>query len=244
MPKFFIETDGNYTDTLVITGEDAAHICRVLRMKPGERVTVCDCRGSDYDCAIAEANPDAVTVQVLEKRRSASEPSVRVTLFQGLPKGDKMDLIVQKSVELGVSRIVPVLTQRSVSRPDGRTLERKVERWGRIAASAAKQSGRGILPEVGPAESFEAAVEELARCDAALMLYEANGGFLRDSFAFPGEGAGIGVFVGPEGGFDEAEVAAARERGVITAGLGPRILRTETAPLCALSVIMFATGNL
>lgn len=248
MPKFFIESSES-TDfdsgSITITGNDAKHIARVLRMKAGEQITVCDCRGFDYICEIIESNPETVPVKVLERRRSTSEPTVNVTLYQGLPKGDKMDFIVQKSVELGVTTIVPVMTLRSVSRPDQKSLDRKVERWNRIAAEAAKQSGRGILPKVLPAVTFEEAVDMMTCHDILLMLYEQNGGSLSEHFAnWNSELTNIGAIVGPEGGFDAKEVEYARSRGITTAGMGPRILRTETAPLCALSVIMYATGNI
>jgi 16S rRNA (uracil1498-N3)-methyltransferase len=248
MPRFFLNPSARQDlsgGAVSISGDDAAHITRVLRMKPGDRLTVCDGLGSDLLCEIAGFDNDAVLLHILDKQRSQSEPDVAVTLYQGLPKGDKMELIVQKCVELGVTAIVPVLTLRSVSRPDGKTLAKKNERWNRIAAEAAKQCGRGILPQVLPTVDFKAAVGMLKTQSAALMLYEQNGGTLRDYFdrlaAIPSE---IGVLVGPEGGFDPEEVGEARNAGIPTAGMGPRILRTETAPLCALSVIMYATGNL
>lgn len=248
MPKFFIESSENIdfdSDSLIITGDDAAHIVRVLRMKVGEKITVCDCRGFDYTCEILEANSNMVPVKVLERRRSISEPTVNVTLYQGLPKGDKMDFIVQKSVELGVTSIVPVMTLRSVSRPDAKSLGRKVERWNRIAAEAAKQSGRGILPRVTPTVTFEEAIDQMTAHDISLMLYEQNGGTLGEHFSnWDSSLSNISVIIGPEGGFDLKEVEYARSRAITTAGMGPRILRTETAPLCALSVIMYATGNI
>lgn len=250
MPKFFIESAQNSDfdcGTLTIAGNDAAHISRVLRMKPGERITVCNCRGLDFFCEILETGPETVSLKVLERQRSLTEPSVSVTLYQGLPKGDKMDFIVQKSVELGVTSIVPVITLRSVSRPDVKSLGRKAERWSRIAAEAAKQCGRGILPEVKLAIGFEEAVGIMAAHSIALMLYEQNGGFLSEHFSrFQSEPPpeSIGVLIGPEGGFDTAEADYAKNHGIKTAGMGPRILRTETAPLCALSVIMYATNNL
>lgn len=248
MPRFFLDpsdTRDFSSGNLAITGDDAAHIARVLRMKPGERLTVCDCLGSDFLCEIAGIDSGKVLLRILGKQRSQSEPSVNVTLYQGLPKADKMELIVQKSVELGVTTIVPVVTLRCVSRPDEKTLAKKTERWNKISAEAAKQSGRGILPQVKPAVSFQAAMKLLGAQAAAVMLYEQNGGTLRDYFdKFAAPPADLGVLIGPEGGFDNGEVEDARANGIVTAGMGPRILRTETAPLCALSVIMYATGNL
>ncbi|ADU28105.1 16S rRNA (uracil(1498)-N(3))-methyltransferase [Ethanoligenens harbinense] len=239
MPRFFTqdvdETHG------CITGADAAHIARVLRMRPGDKLTVCDLAGSDYLCEILSAAPDAVELRVLEKRPTIAEPSVHVTLFQGLPKADKMELIVQKSVELGVSRVVPVLTARCVSRPDRATLAKKTARWQKIAAEAAKQSGRGRLPVVGEAVDFSAAARELAGMERGVLFYEKGG----DAHLGVWNGVReIGVCIGPEGGFADEEVALAGELGVRVCTLGPRILRTETAPLCVLSVIMYATGNL
>jgi 16S rRNA (uracil1498-N3)-methyltransferase len=235
--------DINCGDTLTLTGGDAAHITRVLRMKAGENVTVCDCRGFDYNCEILDARAEAVSLRVNERQPTATEPNVRITLFQGLPKGDKMELIVQKSVELGVVRIVPVITARSVSKPDEKSMAKKIERWNRIAAEAAGQSERGILPPVLPAMNFEEAAAMLSQADTSIMLYERNGGTLGEHLTGK-KPDDIGIMIGPEGGFDETEVEYARSRGISTAGMGPRILRTETAPICALSVIMYATGNI
>lgn len=246
MPRFFIENipENELTgDTLTITGGDAAHIVRVLRMKTGEKITVCDCRGFDYCCEIIGAQADAVPLKIIERKPTVSEPDVFVTLYQGLPKADKMELIVQKSVELGVSRIVPVITARSVSKPDPKSLAKKIERWNKIAVEAAGQSGRGILPKVSPAVNFREAVELMSAHGTALMLYERNGGTLREHLDEKKD-TQYSIIVGPEGGFDESEADMARNNGIVTAGMGPRILRTETAPICALSVIMYATGNL
>jgi 16S rRNA (uracil1498-N3)-methyltransferase len=246
MPRFFMEEAPEsclFGENLTITGGDAAHIARVLRMKSGEKLTVCNCHGLDYNCEIIEARSEVVTLRILEKQSTMSEPDVNVTLYQGMTKGDKMDLIVQKSVELGVSRIVPVDTARSVSKPDEKSLAKKIERWNRIAAEAAGQSGRGILPEVLPAVGFETAIEMMANHNIALLLYEQNGGTLREHFSVE-KPLSVGIMVGPEGGFEASEADFARNHGIATAGMGPRILRTETAPICALSVIMYATGNL
>lgn len=249
MPKFFLESDNPENgyfknDTAVILGKDAIHISKVLRVKPGEKLTVCDCIGNDYFCEVIEARQSSVTLKIIERKPSLSEPSVAVTLFQGLPKGDKMDFIVQKSVELGVVQITPVLTMRSVSKPDTKTLLKKTERWNRIAAEAAKQSGRSILPKVQPAVDFKTAVKLLAQNDKSAILYEQNGGTMGSLLANCKNVRTFGIFVGPEGGFDETEVSFAYENGIMSVGMGPRILRTETAPLCALSVIMYSTGNL
>lgn len=239
MPRFFTQDIAG--DTARITGADAAHIARVLRMCPGEGLTVCDMAGTDAACEIVSVSPAEVLLRVCARTPTASEPSVHVTLYQCLPKADKMDLIVQKSVELGVRRIVPVLSERCVSRPDAQALSRKRERLQKIAFEAAKQSGRGLLPEVMPAVSLPQAVGKLAEMERGVLFYEKGG----DAHRGVWEGAGeIGICIGPEGGFADGEVALARTRGVRVCTLGPRILRTETAPLCVLSIIMYATGNL
>jgi len=240
MPKFFTE---KITDNVaMITGEDAAHIARVLRMRVGEPLTVCDLKGTDYECEITFVNIAEVTLNIISSRPSVAEPTVRVTLFQGLPKADKMELIVQKCVELGVNAIVPVITTRCVSRPDEAALNRKVERWGKIAQEAAKQSGRGILPKVKAAISFETAVEQLSKSINPIMFYENSTVSLKEILTRTS--SEIGILIGPEGGFTKEEAEYAQRLGIQISSLGPRILRTETAPLCALSAIMFATGNL
>lgn len=239
MPRFF--TQDVDAESARITGPDAAHIARVLRMHPGENVTVCDLAGSDYHCEIQSASPDIVELRVLGKAPTVAEPDIRVTLFQGLPKADKMEWIVQKSVELGVSRIVPVLTARCVSRPDRHAMAKKTARWDKIALEAAKQSGRGCLPHVEEAVDFAAAARELAGMERGVLFYERGGDAHGNLWGGMKE---IGICIGPEGGFADEEVALAKQLGVHVCTLGPRILRTETAPLCVLSIIMFATGNL
>lgn len=240
MPKFFTDQiDGSFAR---ITGKDAAHIVKVLRMRAGEKLTLCDGAGAEYLCEITQITPGAVVLAVLQQKPSATEPTVRVVLYQGLPKSDKMDYIVQKSVELGVSRIVPVITHRCVSRPDADVLKSKTERWNRIAREAAKQCGRAAVPPVSAPLLFREATEEMARLERALLFYEESEvgtvGSLQADFKE------IGCMIGAEGGFEPEEVRQARDVGISVTGLGPRILRTETAPLCVLSIIMYATGNL
>lgn len=248
MPRFFISYIPD--ETARIEGADARHIIRSLRMQPGEPLTICDSLGKDYDCEIESLEPEAVNLRILAIRETAAEPSVKVTLYQALPKSDKFDWVVQKTVELGVGRIIPVMTARCVSRPDEKSMRKKVERWQKIAVEAAKQSGRGILPRIGEPLSFSVAVEEAASRAkeknggkaAALLFYEGGGERI---LRLVDEGAEeISIFIGPEGGFDPSEVELAVKRGVQTATLGPRILRTETAPIAAMAALMQATGNL
>lgn len=239
MPRFFV--DGVSGDTAAVTGEDARHISKVLRMREGDELTLCDTHGMDYLCEIIGLG-GTVSLRVLKRAPTKSEPTVKATVFQALPKSDKMDVIVQKCVELGAFSVVPVLTERCVSRPDAKSLDAKTERWNKIALEAAKQSGRGIVPKVERAVDFEAAVGRLTRMECPVLLYERGGlPFAKAVSAAKNE---AGLLIGPEGGFEESEAKAAADAGVIVAGLGPRILRTETAPLCALSALMFATGNL
>ena len=241
MPRFFTQhVEG---DTITITGEDATHITRVLRMTAGEALVVCDTSTDiEYYCKITELFENAVTLKADSSAKSQAEPDVNVSLFQALPKGDKMELIVQKAVELGVAEITPILTRRCVSRPDAKSLAKKEARWQKIADEAAKQCGRGKIPKVNPTLEYEAALSILAKAPLAVLFYELGGSKLSDLLqSYPKD---ISIIIGAEGGFDEAEVLRSAEAGIKTATLGKRILRCETAPLCALSAIMYQTGNL
>lgn len=239
MPRFFIDTipDKN----AIITGEDAKHIQKVLRMKVGEALVVCDKQGTDYFCEISGFDEGDVQLSVNDRAPSQSEPTVSVRLFQALPKGEKMDWIIQKAVELGVEEIVPVLTHRCVSRPDERSWKKKKERYNRIALEAAKQSGRGRIPQVTDLRSFSAAVTEMKQAQCPILFYEKSTAELKETLREPHQS--FAVMIGAEGGFEEDEVAYASEQGIAILSLGKRILRCETAPLAALSVLMYATGN-
>lgn len=236
MPRFFI--DGEIGKTTFLSGENGRHAVKSLRIQPGERVTLCDGRGTDYVCRVTGISGETVELEAEEKKPNAAEPGVKVTLYQGLPKADKMELIIQKAVELGCSAVVPVETEFCVAKLNGKE-ERKVERWRKIALEAAKQSGRGVVPRVMPPVKFAEAVKACG--NGGVMLYEGGGEPIRELVKGRGE---ISVLVGPEGGFSQKEVALAKENGSRVATLGPRILRTETAPLAALSIIMYETGNM
>lgn len=240
MPRFFID-DINEND-LCLTGDDAHHVGFSLRMKPGERLTLCS-GGMDYDCVIADITGDFVYLDLVEKHPCLAEPDVEVTLFQAVPKLDKLEFIIQKSVELGVSRVVPVLTRRCISRPDSRGFEKKLKRLRKIAEEAAKQSGRGVIPEVAPIVTYKAALEMMSSLDKTLMLYEAEGGKPFSEVELTGAKT-VGLVVGSEGGFDPEEVRAAVDVGIERVWLGKRILRCETAPITALSILMFLTNNM
>ena len=240
MPRFFVTEP--FSDTLIITGEDARHISRSLRMAVGESLTVCDTKGTDYLCEITSVTDREVFLKVISSSVCKSDPDVKVTLYQAMPKSDKLELIVQKAVELGVNRIVPVMTSRCISRPDKKSMDKKLERLNKIALSAAQQSGRGIIPEVSEIMSFDKAINEMANDECPILFYESDGKTLKA--LMDTNPKSVSIMVGSEGGFEPDEVQFAAENGVNIVNLGPRILRCETAPMCALSAVMYATGNL
>ena len=238
MPRFFI--DGTADGRAYIAGADALHIAKALRMRPGEALTLCDGKGTDFDGVLETVTDRQVTVRISASRPSQAEPTLAVTLYQGLPKGDKMDWIIQKAVELGVTAVVPVATRRSVARLEGKA-DKKQERWQRIAAEATGQCGRGMLPSVERPLSWSQALSRLSG-EPALVFYEGGGRPLRE-LVTPSTRR-LSVFVGPEGGFDPEEIDAIRRQGGGVATLGPRILRCETAPLAALTLLMHLSGNM
>lgn len=240
MPRFFVESIEG--DLLTVTGDDARHIGRSLRMRPGEELTLCDTCGTDCRCVIESVSDTAVLVKVLERRPSDTEPTVAVTLYQGYPKGDKLETVIEKAVELGVSRIVPVLTERSVARPDDKSAARKLERWQRRALEAAKQCGRGRIPQVEAMIPFSQLPRRMSEHGTALFCYELGGQPLSRSISPDCTDAAI--FIGPEGGISALEAEALTEAGASAVTLGPRILRTETAPLAAITAVMLLTGNM
>lgn len=245
MPRFFTQ---DITETGgCITGEDAKHIAKVLRMKVGDELTVCDTKGRDYDCMIEEIGAGEVRLKVLSVAPSQSEPDVRVHLYQAMPKVDKMETIIQKAVELGAASITPVMTRRCVSRPDAKSMDKKLVRYNRIALEAAKQCGRGVVPPVLPLLELPQALEQMQRTGCPILFYENATAPAKQVIAKAresGKELEIAVLIGAEGGFDEDEVALAREHGCHILSLGKRILRCETAPLAALTILMYETGNM
>ena len=237
MPRFYIDPPAG--DFVTLTGEDARHICRSLRMAVGEALTLCDGAGIDYNGVLRQTDGQIATVEILSRQPSQTEPTVSIRLFQALPKGDKMEWIIQKAVELGISEVVPVLTERCISRPDEKSMEKKLLRWQKIAVEAAKQCGR--IPTVCPLMSFSQAVQALGSMEKGLFLYEKGGLPLKKALCAPA--AQIGIFVGAEGGFSSEEAHLAQEVGATCTSLGNRILRCETAPLAALSAILYETDN-
>lgn len=227
---------------VTITGPDVNHIRNVLRMKPGEELDVTDGQdGREYRCAVRSFGENSVDCELRFVREEGVELPSRIHLFQGLPKADKMELIVQKAVELGVYRILPVETKRCIVKLDEKKAESRTARWQQISESAAKQSRRGIIPEVTKPLQFRRALEIAEGMDLKLIPYELAEGMekTRRLIESVRPGQDIAVFIGPEGGFDEEEIREAEERGIEPITLGKRILRTETAPLAVLSWLMY-----
>ena len=238
MPKFFVDKNDIGGGQVQLFGEDEKHIRTVLRAKEGEELTLCDGEGTDYLCRIASLE-GGVLLDILSAQPCESEPSVKITLYQGLPKADKMELIIQKCVELGIDRIVAVSTERAIVKLDKKE-GKKLERWQKIAEAAAKQSGRGKIPEVcGRVLKFSEAVAEAKGLDGAIIPYEKEQTRGLRQFATAFRGKSIGVFIGPEGGFAPEEIALAQESGIVPITLGKRILRTETAGMVTTAILLY-----
>lgn len=237
MPRFFIPPVSG--DIVTLTGEDAAHISRSLRMRPGEMLTLSDGAGTDYEAELVETGSEVVA-RILSRSPCKAEPQAKITLFQAMPKGDKMEFIIQKATELGVSVIQPVLTSRCVSRPDEKSMKKKLERYRKIAQEAAGQSGRGIIPQVLPLITLSQAAEQMP---AKTIFFYEKGGERLSAIVTP-QDKEIGMIVGSEGGFSQEEADFLAGKGAFTATLGARILRCETAPIAGLSVILSLTGDI
>lgn len=245
MHKFFVDEGSINGQIVCITGDDVKHLSGVLRLRQGDRIQVCDGKSNEYICAITEIEKKQVLCHIEESFKSTSEPPIKITLYQGLPKAQKMDLIVQKCTEIGVCRIVPVNTSRSVVRIDGKDLGSKLERWKRIAEEAAKQSNRGCIPEIGGLMDFKEALQDAMRLDMAVMPYEQEKAVgLRRALTQKNITVTYGIFIGPEGGFEEYEVREAVSKGITPVTLGPRILRTETAGFVSAACILYEIGDI
>ena len=242
MPRFFIAGTNLAGGMAVLRGRDAEHV-RVLRLRPGEELTICDGEGTDYRCRLVSSDKEQAEAEVLEVRRCPAEPSVAVTVLCGLPKGDKTDYIIQKCVEAGASEIGFFLTGRCVARPENP--EKKIERWQRIAEEAAKQSGRGIIPQVGWVGDFVQALDIAVKKELGLFMYETGERETLNAVLDANKTAKTAAIItGPEGGFEQYEAQLARACGLHVCSMGERILRCETAPIVALTAAMYATGNL
>lgn len=238
MPRYFVLPEQIIGQEISIIGEDAKHLGTVLRARPGDTVTICDGQGADYETEVAEVSKENVLLKIRSKQQTVSEPEVKITLFQGVPKGDKLDTVIQKCVELGVARIVPMITERVVVRLSGKE-EKKAARYQRIAEAAAKQSGRGRIPQVAPILDFDAAITEAKQLDAAIFFYEEERERQLREILQTFQGKTLGIFIGPEGGFSPEEAEKARMAGFPAATLGKRILRTETAGMAAIAILLY-----
>lgn len=244
MARFYVSPEAVVDKTILMTGPDVNHVRNVLRCTPGDTLTISDGQGLDYYCIIRAIAQDQVELEALYKTDSAYELPVEVVLFQGLPKGDKMELVIQKAVELGASEVVPVAMARSIVKLDAKQAGKKTERWRRIAEAAAKQAKRGIVPKVSEPCSFKEMCGSLADYDLVIVPYENAEGIAATKALFEQagrleqKGRGIAVVIGPEGGFDEDEINRLTAMKISPVTLGRRILRTETAGLAVLSNLM------
>ena len=242
MQRFFFDdeviTDGQFT----VTGEKHNHIVKVLRMSVGEKAVFCDGNKTDYECELLSCDKSSALFSVLSEYPNTTEPDVEITVFQCLPKGEKMDEMVKRSVQFGVHSVVPVLSRRCVARPDKKGLAKKVERLNKIARSSAMQSMRGIVPVVQDAIDYATALKMMKNYDTAYVCYEDEHGLVINKNALSGKK--IAILVGPEGGIDESEAEAAKNAGIPCISLGKRILRTEDAAVFAIPIILSLTDNL
>lgn len=242
MYQFFVEPSQIQGKRIVITGNDVNHIKNVLRMKIGEEIAVSNgTDGKEYRCGIEKFSENEVICTLRFIKEEGLELPAQVTLFQGLPKADKMEFIVQKMVELGVYRIVPVATKRTVVKLDEKKAKAKAARWQAIAEAAAKQSKRRIIPEIGAVCTMKEALAQAAAMDMKMIPYELSAGMerTRELIEKAAPGQKIAIFIGPEGGFEEEEVSMAKEAGFVPVSLGKRILRTETAGLTVMAWLMY-----
>jgi len=240
MNRFFVNRDRILNNTVDIDGEDAIHILKVLRLKEGDSIEICDGEGNDYKGILLKTTKAQIRVLLENPSPSRGEPKIKVTLYQGIPKGSKMDLIIQKCVELGIHSIVPVITARTIvdlSR-DGK-VEKKVARWQKISEEAAKQSKRGIIPEVQLPIHYNEVIKRVSNSLKLLPWEGETRTSLRTALESAGKVQDISILIGPEGGFEKEEIDIAIQKGWDIITLGPRILRTETAGMAVLSAIMF-----
>lgn len=241
MANFYINKEDIQDNIATIKGEEAQHISRVLRMKKGDAVTLCDGEGMFYDAVLSGFDDKSVTAEISDSYKAPTEPGVEITVFQGVPKNPKLETVIQKLTEIGAVRLVPVDTVRAVAKLDKSA---KVERLRKIAKEAAKQSKRGIVPEVTDPVSFKKAVEMAKEADLALIPYEEETEVSIKKALTGKNPKTVAVMIGPEGGFDKSEIMLAMDAGIQSVTLGKRILRTETAPLTVVSVILYELGEM
>lgn len=241
MPRFFTPSENFDGNTVKITGDDARHIARALRMAVGDEITACDMQGREHICRLTRIRDEECVCEIISSREGMTEAPVHITLYMGYPKGDKLEFVIQKAVELGASRIVPFESSRCVKRPKGDKIEKQTARLQRIAEEAAKQCGRSRLTEVATPVSFKSAIEEAKTAELSLFCYEGDGTrSMKDIISEAPQPKTVAIIVGCEGGFSIEEADAAIAAGLSPTNLGPRILRCETAPIYALSCLSFA----
>lgn len=246
MPKFFVDFGADCPeekpDSLIeITGQDALHISKTLRMRVGESLTVTDSRGIDYVSVIDSVNKSSVFLRVKEVKKSDAESDVEISLFQALIKNDKMDTVIQKAVELGVSHVYPVSAERSIVKLDKESEKKKLERWNKIALEASKQCGRGIVPEVHPVITVNECAKMLSELDSGFYCYELSSGrTVKDVISGKTVGS-LGFYIGPEGGISPVEADTFDSLGIPSVTLGKLILRTETAGMAVLAMVLYET---
>jgi len=249
MNRFFVNSENVFEDNgkiLIDDPEDIKHISKVLRLSPGDEIEICNKAKVDFRAAISNIDKKQVECEIVEKQPSKAEAPIEIILFQGIPKASKMDLIIQKNVEVGVNKIVPFISHRCVVKiKDKSSVIKKIERWQKIASEAAKQCKRGIIPEIGDVIEISDLKNILDDFDMVLIPYEEekNNG-IRKALTNKEEIKRVGIIIGPEGGFAEGEVLKAKELGALPVSLGPRILRTETAGLITASIVMYELGDL
>lgn len=242
MVRFFVKPNEILPDFFVLTGENAAH-SKVLRLKCGEQVTVCDGIGNECICTISDVSPEQISLVVNKRYQSETEAKVNASIYMAFSKGDKLEHVIQKATELGANEIVAFPSARCVSRPDEKSLSKKLERWQKIAASAAEQSGRGMIPSVIVLNSFDKALLRAVNADLSILFYENERATTLRMALQEKPYSSISLMTGPEGGLELSEVEKALNAGMRVCTLGTRILRCETAPLCALSAVMYDSGE-
>jgi 16S rRNA (uracil1498-N3)-methyltransferase len=246
LDRFFVQKEDINLDekSCLIKGEDVKHISKVLRYKVGQEIEVCDNENNEYICEIDDIEKNVITLSIIEKVEVNRESPLKIRVYQGLPKGSKMEIILQKLTEVGVYEIIPVITKRSVSKIDDKKEDKKLDRWERIIYEASKQSKRGIIPKLSNVLTFDEAIKHMKNNDMNIVPYE------RENTKSIKQGIrglkinSIGVFVGPEGGFEEEEIQNIESNGGVSVTLGPRILRTETASLVASSIVLYELSDL
>ena len=242
MVRFFVMPQLMYQNTMVLTGDIAAH-GKVLRLRVGEEVLVCDKQGNECICEITDVSAEQINLMVKIRQQSQSEPRVKVSVYMAFPKGDKLEHVIQKATELGAYEIVAFPSARCVSKPDAKSISKKLERWNKIAEAAAEQSGRGYVPQVTVLSSYKEVLQQAVKSDKAILFYENEKATTLQQYLKCGAYETVSIITGPEGGLEPVEVQDALDVGVAVCTLGRRILRCETAPLCALSAIMYDSGE-